>query len=240
MANFLVTGASRGIGLQIAKQLASKGHGITLCARNKKLLIEQLRKLPTDGESQKHDIWSLDMADLEAVANTKDCPRPLNNYDGFINSAGIARTGLLIRMPKSSIQEVLNVNLTAPILLAKKLSLAMLSRKEKLLRHLIFISSIAGSKGLPGSTVYGASKAGIEGFARGLAREIGSRDIAVNCIAPALVESDMGINAGLSIAKDNIFPGYISQESIAKAVLFLIESKHITGQTLVVDSGNTA
>lgn len=239
MANFLVTGASRGIGLRIAQQLASKGHGITLCARNRDLLTEQSRKLPVNRESQVHDVWSLDMADLDAVASMKGCPRPLSNYDGFVNSAGIAGSGLLIRMPKPSIQEVLNVNLTAPILLAKKLSLAMLSRKEPSLKHLIFLSSIAGSKALSGSTVYGASKAGIEGFARGLARELGSRGFAINCIAPGLVESDMGKNAGLGVAKDNIFPGFISQDSIAETVLFLIQSKHITGQTLVVDSGNT-
>lgn len=235
--NCLVTGASRGIGLAVAQRLASAGYGVTLCAKNADLLHQRKQELSVVRENQQHDVWALDFTDLEAVAQSKNAPRPLADFGSFVNCAGVAGSALSLVQSPSSIDATIRINLHSPILLAKNIAKAMVRNKERERQHILFMSSILGSKGVAGSAVYGATKAGLEAFTRSLAREVGSRGIAVNCVAPGLADTDMGQAADPKLMSSNVFPGLVPPESIAEMVEFLLKSKSITGQTVVVDNG---
>lgn len=235
----LVTGGSRGIGLAVAHKVASMGYGVTLCARNVDLLHQRKSELSIVRESQVHDVWPLDMADIDAVTSSQGVPRPLTDYTAFINCAGIAGSALTLVQSPKSIDSTLKVNLHSPILLAKNIGRAMLRNKNpsEYRKQMIFISSILASRGLAGSAVYGATKAGLESFARAFARECGSREIAVNSIAPGLVETEMGLAASPKVMESNVFPGLVSPEEIANTAEFLLKSNSITGQVITVDNG---
>lgn len=223
----LVTGASRGIGLAVAQKLAGAGHSVVLAARNKELLETRMNELPGSG----HCIWELDLA-----ANSIE--KPPEDVDAFVNSAGITNAAPLIATRPEKIEEIIRINLLAPMILARALARQWTRRRQE--GSMVFLTSVLGHRGFVGTTPYGATKAGIEGFTRGFAREVGSRNITVNCVAPGLVDTEMGRLASPKLMEDNIFEGLIPPLAVADAVLFLLNSRHITGQTLIVDNGNMA
>lgn len=224
-----VTGASRGIGWAIAQRLAHEGHSVVLSATNVGLLNERLKELPNVLDGQEHSVLPLDLSAPDLKFDYKE------PVDAFIHSAGIAGMGLLSAQSPETIANTIQVNLVAPILLTKTLVRPMMRQRHG---HIIYLSSVLASRGVTGSTTYSATKAGLEGFTRSLAREVGARGINVNCVAPGLTDTDMarGVNVEMATAS-NVIPGMVDPVSIADTVMFLLHNKNITGQTLRVDNG---
>lgn len=225
----LVTGASRGIGWAVARKLAKENHSVIAAARNKELLDLRVAELALIG-GHSHTSWAVDLLSDPL----KSLP---GEVDLLVNAAGISPAAVLASRSASDIEAELRTNLVAPILLSKAALRQMTRRRSG---QIIFLSSVLGRCGLGGSSVYSAAKAGLEGFTRSLAREVGSRGIRVNCIAPGLVDTDMGRAASKGLADEQIVPGLIPAEAVADCVKFLTESPHITGQTLVIDNGFSA
>ncbi|RKO84053.1 hypothetical protein BDK51DRAFT_17704 [Blyttiomyces helicus] len=165
----------------------------------------------------------------------------LGPIDVLVNSAGITGDSLLITMDPQRAADVITTNLLGTIYTCRAAARGMLRRKQGCI---INIASVAGIKGNEGQSVYSASKAGVIGFTRSLARELGGRNIRVNAIVPGYIETEMtaGIHEDKKAAYRSATPlgRFGTPEDIAQAAVFLSEAKFITGQSLVVDGGLTA
>ena len=223
----LITGANRGIGKGIAQSLLSSGFQILATSRK----IENF-----DFNHENLTKASLDIGDTYAVAEFQKVVEEFNPSI-LINNAGITKDNLFLRMTEDDWNEVINTNLTGVFRVTKLVAKGMLKQRWG---RVINISSIAGIMGNPGQTNYSASKAAVDAFTRSLAKELGSRNITVNSIAPGFIETDMteGILDKSIIDKIPLKrAGTI--EDVTSLVNFLCsdESNYITGQTLVVDGG---
>ena len=229
MANkkVLITGANRGIGKGIAQSLLSSGFQILATSRK----IENF-----DFNHENLTKASLDIGDTNAVAEFQKVVEEFNPSI-LINNAGITKDNLFLRMTEDDWNEVINTNLTGVFRVTKLVAKGMLKQRWG---RVINISSIAGIMGNPGQTNYSASKAAVDAFTRSLAKELGSRNITVNSIAPGFIETDMteGI-LDKSIIDKIPLKRAGTVEDITSLVNFLCsdESNYITGQTLVVDGG---
>ena len=223
----LITGANRGIGKGIAQSLLSSGFQILATSRK----IENF-----DFNHENLTKASLDIGDTNAVAEFQKVVEEFNPSI-LINNAGITKDNLFLRMTEDDWNEVINTNLTGVFRVTKLVAKGMLKQKWG---RVINISSIAGIMGNPGQTNYSASKAAVDAFTRSLAKELGSRNITVNSIAPGFIETDMteGI-LDKSIIDKIPLKRAGTVEDITSLVNFLCsdESNYITGQTLVVDGG---
>ncbi len=229
MANkkVLITGANRGIGKGIAQSLLSSGFQILATSRK----IENF-----DFNHENLTKASLDIGDTKAVAEFQKVVEEFNPSI-LINNAGITKDNLFLRMTEDDWNEVINTNLTGVFRVTKLVAKGMLKQRWG---RVINISSIAGIMGNPGQTNYSASKAAVDAFTRSLAKELGSRNITVNSIAPGFIETDMteGI-LDKSIIDKIPLKRAGTVEDVTSLVNFLCsdESNYITGQTLVVDGG---
>ena len=223
----LITGANRGIGKGIAQSLLSSGFQILATSRK----IENF-----DFNHENLTKASLDIGDTNAVAEFQKVVEEFNPSI-LINNAGITKDNLFLRMTEDDWNEVINTNLTGVFRVTKLVAKGMLKQRWG---RVINISSIAGIMGNPGQTNYSASKAAVDAFTRSLAKELGSRNITVNSIAPGFIETDMteGILDNSIIDKIPLKRAG-NVEDITSLVNFLCsdESNYITGQTLVVDGG---
>tara|TARA_Y100001970_G_scaffold113465_1_gene141480 strand:+ start:763 stop:1464 length:702 start_codon:yes stop_codon:yes gene_type:complete len=223
----LITGANRGIGKGIAQSLLSSGFQILATSRK----IENF-----DFNHENLTKASLDIGDTNAVAEFQKVVEEFNPSI-LINNAGITKDNLFLRMTEDDWNEVINTNLTGVFRVTKLVAKGMLKQRWG---RVINISSIAGIMGNPGQTNYSASKAAVDAFTRSLAKELGSRNITVNSIAPGFIETDMteGI-LDKSIIDKIPLKRAGTVEDITSLVNFLCsdESNYITGQTLVVDGG---
>ena len=223
----LITGANRGIGKGIAQSLLSVGFQILATSRK----IENF-----DFNHENLTKASLDIGDTKAVAEFQKVVEEFNPSI-LINNAGITKDNLFLRMTEDDWNEVINTNLTGVFRVTKLVAKGMLKQRWG---RVINISSIAGIMGNPGQTNYSASKAAVDAFTRSLAKELGSRNITVNSIAPGFIETDMteGI-LDKSIIDKIPLKRAGTVEDITSLVNFLCsdESNYITGQTLVVDGG---
>ena len=223
----LITGANRGIGKGIAESLLSCGFQVLATSR----MIENF-----DFNHENLTKASLDIGDTKAVAEFQKVVEEFNPTI-LINNAGITKDNLFLRMTEDDWNEVINTNLTGVFRVTKLVAKGMLKQKWG---RVINISSIAGIMGNPGQTNYSASKAAVDAFTRSLAKELGSRNITVNSIAPGFIETDMteGI-LDKSIIDKIPLKRAGTVEDITSLVNFLCsdESNYITGQTLVVDGG---
>ena len=223
----LITGANRGIGKGIAQSLLSSGFQILATSRK----IENF-----DFNHENLTKASLDIGDTNAVAEFQKVVEEFNPSI-LINNAGITKDNLFLRMTEDDWNEVINTNLTGVFRVTKLVAKGMLKQKWG---RVINISSIAGIMGNSGQTNYSASKAAVDAFTRSLAKELGSRNITVNSIAPGFIETDMteGI-LDKSIIDKIPLKRAGTVEDITSLVNFLCsdESNYITGQTLVVDGG---
>ena len=223
----LITGANRGIGKGIAQSLLSSGFQVLATSRKVKNFEYNHENLTKA---------SLDIGDKEAVAEFQKVVEEFNPTI-LINNAGITKDNLFLRMTEDDWNEVINTNLTGVFRVTKLVAKGMLKQKWG---RVINISSIAGIMGNPGQTNYSASKAAVDAFTRSLAKELGSRNITVNSVAPGFIETDMteGI-IDKSIIDKIPLKRAGTVEDITSLVNFLCseESNYITGQTLVVDGG---
>ena len=236
----LVTGASRGIGAAIASKLASLGCDVAInYAGNIQKAEETLNSVKAYGVNAQ--IYQANVANYEEVeAMTKQIIKDFGHLDIIINNAGITSDNLMMRMDQDSFDSVIDVNLKGTWNVCKSITRPILKQRSGVI---INLSSVVGINGNVGQVNYAASKAGVIGLTKSLAKEFASRNIRVNAVAPGYVKSDM--TAKLSeevpeIVLQNIPLGQLGEvEDIANAVAFLVsdEARYITGQVLVVDGG---
>ena len=223
----IVTGGNRGIGKGIVLSLLNQGYLVLATSRDSKKF---------DMSHQNLEVTNLDVCDQASIDNFQ---KIVNDFDPdiLINNAGITKDNLFLRMTEDDWAEVIDTNLNSVFRMTKLVVRGMLKKKWG---RIINISSISGSMGNPGQTNYSASKAGVEAFSRSLAKELGSRNITVNSVAPGFIQTDM--TQGLideEITKKIPLQRVGSVEDVASLINFLVseESNYITGQTLVVDGG---
>jgi 3-oxoacyl-[acyl-carrier protein] reductase len=233
----LVTGASQGIGEAVARRLAAQGARVVLAARN----ADKLRDLAAElGAARAHSL-PLDLARPEEIApRLQELPAEFAAVDILVNNAGITRDTLLLRMSLEQWREVIDINLTGAFAVTRELAKGMLRRRWG---RVISISSVVGLMGNAGQANYAAAKAGLIGFSKSLARELGSRGITVNVVAPGYIETAMtaelpaAARAGLveQIALGRL--GHVDDVSAAVAYLASEEAAYVTGHVLNVSGG---
>jgi len=233
----LVTGASQGIGEAVARRLAEQGARVVLAARN----ADKLRDLAAElGAGRAHSL-PLDLTRPQEIApRLQELPAEFAAVDILVNNAGITRDTLLLRMSLEQWQEVIDTNLTGAFAVTRELAKGMLRRRWG---RVISISSVVGLMGNAGQANYAAAKAGLIGFSKSLARELGSRGITVNVVAPGYIETAMtaelpaAARAGLvqQIALGRL--GRVDDVAAAVAYLASEEAAYVTGHVLNVSGG---
>ena len=234
----LVTGASRGIGRAIAHRLAGQGATVVAAARGDHAADAVADVVSKGGHAE---AVSLDVTDAAAVERLPgEIVARHGRLDIVVSNAGIARDQLLMRMTRDDWDAVLATNLTATFLLAQAAMRPMLKQRGG---RIIAVSSVVGQMGNAGQTNYAASKAGLIGFAKALAREVASRSITVNVVAPGMVDTDMtrAITEKAQVDWASQIPlGRLgTSDDVAAAVCFLAsdEASYITGHVLAVNGG---
>ncbi len=235
----LVTGASQGIGRACALKLARGGATLALAARSQDKLQELVGKIEAAGG--KAAAFPLDVGDEEQIKSTfKAVLAQFGKIDILVNNAGITRDQLGMRMKRADWDSVLNTNLTSAYLCTQQAIGSMLKQRWG---RIINITSIFGQMGQAGQANYAASKAGLIGLTMAIAREVGSRNITCNAIAPGFIETAMTSNLGDDFRQNaaKMIPlGRVgSPEDVAGAVTFLAseEASYITGHVLNVNGG---
>jgi 3-oxoacyl-[acyl-carrier protein] reductase len=238
--NAIVTGAGRGIGHAIAVRLATEGARVACVSRsdeNAKRTADELNSLRAD--SAKH--YAVDVADHAAVQKIgAQILEDFTKIDILVNNAGVTRDGLAMRMSIEDWDTVINTNLRGAFNFTQAILRAMIKQRSG---RIINITSVIGLIGNAGQANYAASKAGLIGFTKSLARELASRNITVNAVAPGFITTDM--TAGLSDEIKKTIQSQIplgktgAPEDVASTVAFLAsaEANYITGQVLCVDGG---
>ena len=235
----LVTGSTRGIGKAIAQAFAQEGATALIVGRNAQLVEETVQDIV--GKGGKADGFACDVTDVNQVSETVN--KILDKHkciDILVNNAGVTRDNLLLRISESDWDEVINVNLKGVYTTTKVVSRAMLKAKKG---KIISIASIIGITGNAGQSNYAASKAGIIGFPKSVAKELASRGITVNVVAPGYIQTDMTAKLTDKVKEEvqsSIPLGRIGEPSdVAGACLFLASNSanYMTGQTIVVDGG---
>lgn len=236
----LITGATRGIGKQIAITLAKQGYNIALNYRKENEELENTKK-------EIEEIGVQVLAVKGDVANFEDCENfvkqvieRFGQIDVLVNNAGITKDMLLMRMKKEDFEQVIDTNLVGTFNVTKNVVPYMMKARSG---RIINISSVVGIAGNAGQTNYSASKAGIIGFTKSLAKEIASRNILVNAVAPGFIETNMTDilkdDVKQEIAKNIPLKRMGTAQDVANVVKFLAsdDSSYITGQVINVDGG---
>lgn len=236
----VVTGSGRGIGLSIARQLAKAGATIALVDINQSL-VEAAAAGLNEEFGKLANAFVADLTDADQVKELfENIYAKLGKVDILVNNAGITRDSLMLRMKESEWDAVINTNLRSAFLCTKAVVKAMMKQRHG---KIINISSVVGIMGNPGQANYCASKAGLIGFTKSLARELGSRGVNVNAVAPGYIQTDMTEKLPES-AKEAMLsqvplnrPG--QPEDVSKAVFFLASplADYLTGQVICVDGG---
>lgn len=235
----VVTGAGRGIGRAIALKFAAEGADVVCVSRT----AENSEKVASEVRALGRKAWAVavDVADANAVAAAaKQILTDAGRVDILVNNAGVTRDGLLMRMSDADWDTVLDTNLKGAFLFTKAFTRAFLKQSSG---RIINVASVIGLIGNAGQTNYAASKAGLIGFTQSVARELASRTVTCNALAPGFIETDMTaeLNAEMRAELLKKIPlGTFGQtEDIAAAALYLASpaARYVTGQVLTVDGG---
>lgn len=236
----IVTGASRGIGKQIALTLASYGANIVV---NYHGSLEKAKEVANEIEAMGREalLYQGNVADMDVMKEmVKETTKKFGRIDILVNNAGITKDNLLMAMKEEEFDQVLDTNLKGSFICMKQVIRTMMKQRYG---RIINLSSVSGRMGNAGQVNYSASKAGVIGMTKSLAREVGSRGITVNAVAPGFIDTDM-----TAVLKDEVKEAIMAgiplkrvgkPEDIAEAVAFLASDKasYITGQVLSVDGG---
>ena len=236
----LVTGAGKGIGCEVAKTLASYGATVVLNYAHSKDAAEEVAKEIT-AQGGKAVTYGCDVADFNAVGEMmKAVAKEQGSIDILVNNAGITKDNLAMVMSEEDFDTVINTNLKGAFNCMRHVARQMLRQKSG---HIISISSVVGLTGNAGQINYSASKAGVIGMTKSLAKELGAKGITVNAVAPGFIDTDM-TRALSDDVKEQIFAQiplkkFGNTKDIAETVAFLASDKaaYITGQTISVDGG---
>ena len=238
--NAIITGASRGIGREIALTLAENGANIVINYRNYNNEIEALVK-DIEAKGVKIVTVKCDVSNFEEVENLiSEAKEKLGSIDILVNNAGITKDGLLMRMKQEDFESVLDVNLKGVFNTTKLITPIMMKQRTG---KIINISSVVGLVGNAGQCNYAASKAGVIGFSKSIARELAPRGVNINVVAPGYIDTDMtnGLSDKVneSILQTIPMKKMGSTKDVANLVLFLSSglSDYITGQVINVDGG---
>jgi len=236
--NVFVTGSTRGIGLAIAHKFASLGANVVLNGRS--AISEELLAQLADYGVKVVGI-SGDVSDnADAKRMVEEAVEALGSVDILINNAGITKDGMALRMSEEDFDAVLKINLTGTFNMTQAVLKPMTKAREG---AIINLSSVVGLTGNAGQANYAASKAGVIGFSKSIAREVAARNVRVNVIAPGFIESDM--TAVLSDKIKDAMMGQIPMkrfgqaEEVAEVAVFLAKQEYLTGQVLAIDGGLT-
>ncbi len=236
----LITGATRGIGRQIAITLAKEGYDIALNYRKENEELESVKK---EIEENKVTCFAVkgDVSNFEdCEAFVKQIMEKFGRIDVLVNNAGITKDMLLMRMKKEDFEQVIDVNLVGTFHVTKNVISHMLKARTG---RIINISSVVGVSGNAGQTNYAASKAGVIGFTKSLAKEVASRGVLANVVAPGFIETSMTAvlkdEVKEEIAKGIPLKRMGTAQDVANVVKFLAseDSSYITGQVIHVDGG---
>lgn len=236
----VVTGGSRGIGRAVAEALAAEGATVAVIyAGNTKAAEDTVRAIEEAGG--KAFAVQCDVADEAAVTDmVKMVHEKLGTIDVFVNNAGITRDGLLMRMKREDWDAVLSTNLTGVYNCTKAVTKIMMKQRSG---SIINMTSVVGETGNAGQANYAVAKAGVIGFTKSVAKELASRNIRVNAVAPGCIDTDMTAVLSDAVKEEMIksipLGRTAAPEEVAQAVVFLASQKagYITGQTLNVDGG---
>jgi 3-oxoacyl-[acyl-carrier protein] reductase len=238
----VVTGGSRGLGAGLVQSFLDIGDAVATCSRSATPNTDGWAADPALADRFYHE--TVDLADRAAadafVHHVSDC---FGRIDVLVNNAGVARDGVLAHAADVDVDEVIDLNLRATIQITKLVSRRMLRQGSG---RIVNVSSIVGLSGYRGLSVYSATKAALDGFTRALARELGSRNITVNSVAPGYLRTEMshGLDEAQLVQISRRTPaGRLGEPAdVAAAVQFLAspEAQFITGHVLVVDGGLTA
>ena len=234
--NIFVTGSSRGIGLAIAHKFAQLGANVVLNSRraiSEELLAEfsnyGVKVVPISGDVS-------DFADAKRMVD--QAIAELGSVDVLVNNAGITQDMLMLKMTEKDFEKVIKINLTGAFNMTQAVLKQMIKAREG---AIINMSSVVGLMGNIGQANYAASKAGLIGFTKSVAREVANRNVRVNALAPGMIESDM-----TAVLSDKVKEATLAQipmkqfglaDHIADATVFLAQQDYLTGQVLAVDGG---
>ena len=235
-----ITGATRGIGRAIALELANEGYNIALNYRTENEALETLKKEISELSVECYPVQGDVSKAEDAERMTKEIIEHFEQIDVLVNNAGITKDKLIQRMKEEEFTDVINVNLVGTFNITKNVIKYMTKKRYG---KIINISSVVGISGNAGQSNYAASKAGIIGFTKSIAKELASRNITANAVAPGFIQTDM-----TNVLKDEVkeaIEGTIplkrlgTAEDVAKVVKFLAsdDSNYITGQVINVDGG---
>jgi len=236
----LVTGSSRGIGRTIAEVLMKEGAEVWGMCTHSSAGKEELEKFAAQNNTKFHEFCADAGNAEELTVAVKNVLSEAGGFDILVNNAGITRDGLSFRMKKEDWDSVIAVNLTSVFLICQIISSDMIRKRSG---SIINMSSIVGIHGEGGQVNYSASKGGLIAYSKSLAKEVGSRGVRVNCIAPGFIETDM-----TKVLKEELRASWINQiplkragttEDVANTVLYLASnmSSYVTGQVIGVDGG---
>ena len=241
MRNVLVSGGTRGVGLAVARKLASDGFAVFAIGRKESdALTAAIAEVP----SGRLSFVPFDLMNVDAIPDLiREIKAEHGPFYGLVNNAALGTEGLLSNMHNSDIERLVKLNTVSPIILTKYIVRSMMTAGTG---RIVNISSIIGFTGYSGLSVYGATKASMQGFTRSLAREVGRLGVTVNAVAPGFMETEMTESMTAEqrgkIAARAALKRLVDVEDVANAVSFLMSdaARNITGTVMTVDAGNTA